>query len=241
MRQPPGVMPTRICPSTSHRGTDAAACGRFWRSASSVSSSPSSAATEATQQTETRGRLLGADPARRRLYRLHGLQGQWRLPASATVMQPASPRFRSPSPHALCLSPSWAASSAGRAPPLHGLRILRSLPQDARDEATQGLALCNHDCNPHGRSRPRRYGRFRRCAQSPPASAKTLCVQVSVAAPPRAVVGVARGLGQSPQACPGGRAASEGATDWRTPSRVFAQSVHARQPVSVLGSWGQLS
>ena len=48
----------------------------------------------------------------------------------------------------LYVSPSWAASSVGRAPPLHGSLRPRTLPQDAGDEATQESAVCNLIGNP---------------------------------------------------------------------------------------------
>jgi len=46
------------------------------------------------------------------------------------------------------LFPSRAASSVGRAPPLHGGGRRRAAPQDARDEATHGSVVRNHGCNP---------------------------------------------------------------------------------------------
>ena len=104
-----------------------------------------------------------------RLYRLSGLR------ESGGCMARPQP-FCNPDPwcatgpdrinraHASYLSPSWAASSAGRAPPLHGSPARRAFPQDARDEATQGSAVCNPICNPHD---PRRsHGRFCRCPQA---------------------------------------------------------------------------
>ena len=60
-------------------------------------------------------------------------------------------RTRRRHPVAVDLSPSWAASSAGGTPPLHGLSGLRASPQDARDGATHRSACCNPRRNPRPR------------------------------------------------------------------------------------------
>jgi len=90
-----------------------------------------------------------------RLHRLHGLHGD----VVATVVcnrccNPGHGRRAAPGASrdgALYLRPSWAASSVGRAPPLHGGGRRRAAPQDARVGPTIGPAVCNPVCKPWGR------------------------------------------------------------------------------------------
>lgn len=72
----------------------------------------------------------------------------------------------------LYLSPSWAANSVGRAPPLHGRPRRRASPRNAGNEAMHESASCNQICNLRSRDRlwsPRSLG-----SQAPQSAASTL-------------------------------------------------------------------
>src|SRR5450759_3765983 len=74
---------------------------------------------------------------------------------SATILQPESWRHgvtrRDQTVSRAILTHPWAASSVGRAPPLHGGGRRRTAPQDARVAPTIGPAVCNPVCKPWGR------------------------------------------------------------------------------------------